>query len=450
MTALTPTLTYGSLNLTATPYLWEFGGDFGAPENASQVILSLLQDGDLEVSDRAGNRTISLTILVEGANLDALADAEAALELECRKERNELTINPGDGVGSSTVFSTFRAQLSLVRDDDWEQSTLRRYSLVMRALPHGRSTTQDTLTPTPTSIGTARQQMHTVTTAGSARTEAAFTLASTVSLGEVLAYWFPDDGRGYSPPLRQFATAGTTAAATTDSTLVSGKRNMIDTAAVFEVPGETLYDGLHLVLVRARGSADGTVNVRCKLEWLVGTTVVATEYVGNSTIDIGSIITVSPQVIDNDDINVWQYRILGTASLPLRDVGDQANATLRVTIDDPETTGVDLDIDEGYLLNLTVGGLVQADCGTGAAASGGPSRRLYIEPPTVSNPLPRLLRGHATDMSDAFNPGELISSWDTPVLEADTNTKILTVTPNTTASALTVRRWKRWHTHAGS
>lgn len=145
MSVLTPTLTYGSLALTSSPFAWEFGGEIGAPENASQVILSLLADGDIEVSDRSGNRTITLSILIEGANLDALADSEALLEAECRKSRNTLTINPGDGSAASTVFDTFRAQLTLVRDDDFEQANLRRYTLTMRALPFGRSVAEITI-----------------------------------------------------------------------------------------------------------------------------------------------------------------------------------------------------------------------------------------------------------------------------------------------------------------
>ena len=139
MTEIVPTFTLGTLDLTAYPYAVEFGADLGAPENAYEVLLTALADGESVASDRVSNREISLTVLVEGASFAELAAAEAALIRETEEARNVLTIDPGDEVGPPTAFDTFRTQATLQRNDDEEQAFLRRYVLTIPALPHGRS-----------------------------------------------------------------------------------------------------------------------------------------------------------------------------------------------------------------------------------------------------------------------------------------------------------------------
>lgn len=137
-------LTYGSLVLTSSPYLIEFGMDTGAPQNVTEALAFLLQDGEVELSSRASNRTLQFNVLIEGANLLALATAEAALVAETEKALNTITIDPGDS-GPATVYETYRAQVTLVRDDDWEQSRMRRYTVTVRAIPFPKSNAEVTV-----------------------------------------------------------------------------------------------------------------------------------------------------------------------------------------------------------------------------------------------------------------------------------------------------------------
>jgi hypothetical protein len=132
------TLTYGALNLTASPYLVPFGTDLGSPQNEANPLAFLLQDGEIELSSRASNRTIVFDVLIEGASLTALATAEAALVAETEKVLNTLTVDPGDGA-PATVFEIFRGQVSLLRDDTYELARMRRYTVTVRALPFPRS-----------------------------------------------------------------------------------------------------------------------------------------------------------------------------------------------------------------------------------------------------------------------------------------------------------------------
>lgn len=147
------TLTYGALNLTASPYLIEFGTDLGAPANEALALAFLLQDGEVELSSRAGNRTIQFNVLIEGASLSAMATAEAALIAETEKVLNTLTVDPGDGAPAS-VYEIFRGQVSLLRDDDFELSRLRRYTVTVRALPFTRSVAETVTAALPASGST--------------------------------------------------------------------------------------------------------------------------------------------------------------------------------------------------------------------------------------------------------------------------------------------------------
>ena len=136
-------LTYGSLNLTASPFGLEFGMDTGAPQNVYETLALLLQDGEVELSDRSSNRTVQFNVLIEGASLAALATSEAALIAETERALNIITIDPGDS-GPVTVYETFRGQVTLVRDDDWETARLRRYTVTVKAAPFPRSAAEVT------------------------------------------------------------------------------------------------------------------------------------------------------------------------------------------------------------------------------------------------------------------------------------------------------------------
>lgn len=145
-------LTLGALDLTASPYLIEFGSDLGAPQNVTEALAFLLQDGEVELSSRASNRTLQFNVIIEGANPLALAASEAALILETEKPLNLLTIDPGNS-GPPTVYETFRAQVSLVHDDDMEMASIRRYSVEVRAYPFVRSVAE-VVTPALAASGT--------------------------------------------------------------------------------------------------------------------------------------------------------------------------------------------------------------------------------------------------------------------------------------------------------
>lgn len=136
---LVPRFLLGDLDLTEYPFATMFGGSSGAPANVSEVIDSMLQDGEIISSTRTSNREMSYSVLIEEADMEALAQAEARLIAEADKRRNTFSIDPGDGFGAVTVFEIFRVQVEFVRDEEWEQAGFRRYDLTFPALPFGRA-----------------------------------------------------------------------------------------------------------------------------------------------------------------------------------------------------------------------------------------------------------------------------------------------------------------------
>lgn len=151
--SLVPRFVYGALDLTEWPFAVEFGSDFGNPENVVDVVASMMADGEVLEVNRRTNRTLTIPILCDEADLQALAEAEALLIAEADKPRNTLSVDPGDGIGATTMFDTFRAQPRWIRNDDEEQNGVRRIVLEIPALPHSHSVdpfTDDADTPAST------------------------------------------------------------------------------------------------------------------------------------------------------------------------------------------------------------------------------------------------------------------------------------------------------------
>lgn len=130
---------WGSLDLTDYPFGVEWGTDVGAPAKVYEALSALLADGEIEVSTRDSNRTMTFTVLAEAADLLSHSELEAMLAIEAGKDRNTLTLIPGDSFGPASVFDTYEAELVWVRSDDLEIAGFRRYQITMPAYPFPRS-----------------------------------------------------------------------------------------------------------------------------------------------------------------------------------------------------------------------------------------------------------------------------------------------------------------------
>lgn len=531
---LVPRLVYGDLDLTDVPFSLSFGRDFGAAELSTEGLALLLQDGEIEVSPRAGNRTISFSVLIEG-DLLSIAEAERALALEADKPRNTLTLSPGDDFAPDAVYETFRAQLTQEFSDDLEMNYTRIWNVEMRARPFARSaeavesigtsigdvpptvvtinagsdvagwyssggltdqgsylranmvtsgggfgttvwrytaasavdlsvtsivslvmwngstsetqlpaaprfyadgtqcpllhvtsesgsrqrfyfqvpsniasaTTFGFASPISTSIGsvnfnslqrtdalppigTTRQKLRGVEVAGSARTEGSLAVEHpSSSLGSTLIYTWPSTlSPSYSPPLRPRRVSGGTV--TTDSTLISGARDLIDTAVVFDVPVADLVAGTHQLMAQLRSDTATAQTINYVAQLRIGGANVGAAVNGSYTYAFGT-------------TNAWRTVVLGRLMLPPTDVPTGSTAVVRVTISAGNAAASNVDLDEAWLFNTTIGDLSWVECPA--------SKRLWINSATTAAPRPTIYRGNSEDQSDAAYPGEDVRAF---------------------------------------
>jgi hypothetical protein len=143
-------LFYGNLDLTNYPYGIQFGLDGGAPQNQTEALALLLQDGEVVLSDRASNLTMQFNVMVEGADLLECAENFAALIAESDKPLNTITLDPED-YGPPSVYDSFRAQVTHARNDDGELARQRIYTVVVSAAPFVRSVAEVVIPALPAS-----------------------------------------------------------------------------------------------------------------------------------------------------------------------------------------------------------------------------------------------------------------------------------------------------------
>lgn len=283
-------------------------------------------------------------------------------------------------------------------------------------------------------IGTSRQQARAFALTGSARAQGSLQIShASNALGDVLAYVWDDpdeDATLYSPAMKQYySVAGTADAATvfgTRITLAAGSTMPVD------VPAAAMPDGQYVIFARAAataGSFTGALSASTKT--MINATNLDTEVESaQATAAFTTAFAVYP---------------VCKMILPSVAVRDRSTATVRLALWNRSASSIYLD--EVWAFNLSLGQLIWVQCGTGAAASGGPSRNLFIDPPTVDNPRPSILRGHATDGSDAFHAG--VKAWGRQEFVPDT-ANIFMVTTNTPDASASFRYFPRWHTNAAS
>lgn len=275
---------------------------------------------------------------------------------------------------------------------------------------------------------TGRQQFRSLPVAGTVRTQGRLSIEHDDDpLDQVLAYVYCNDSSGYSPPLRRWlVSAGTTH---DDASLVSGHWNMLDDPWVTETPASAIVAGNHRIYAALRGSAAGTVDLAINAATLIG---------GN---ELGGTITETASVTITDQWGIYDVTGIVLGPVKLATPSAAAGAVVQITIQDADTGGINVDIDEAWVYNLDIGALTQVSCHN---KDGPGCNRLWLDPATITNDgKDAIYMGFAADRSDAFNPAEGILGWTPPVFEPDSmNAHIVT----TGAAYPAIRLWHhpRW------
>lgn len=276
---------------------------------------------------------------------------------------------------------------------------------------------------------TGRETSRVATVRGSARTQASLSIADTTpaALGSVLVYTSPVIASMAQPALRDFLQAGPTI--TTDATTVSGSTSPLSTAHSFDIPATGIQPGGHLLLARVKNTATGTYALAWTAKSRLGSTDVDTGQSGSASVALTA--------------NTWAIVTVGLMNLPTRKLG--SSGKVRVTLSAPANTT----LDEAWLFNVDTGRLTWVEAGTGAPAAGGPASRLWIDAASLANPEPSITLGTAADRSDEMGAGEKVVSFGVHDF-VPPQVNVFIVTSGSTAAAVNLVHYPRWHTHVGS
>lgn len=111
---------------------------FGDPVPATEVIRSLMRDGDLTTTTRDGNRIAAFDFEVTSDSYQGLADGEERIMVELDKP-NLLTWRLPNNEGPATVFEIVRSWSNFQFEDLSDVRKERVFRVFFECLPYGRS-----------------------------------------------------------------------------------------------------------------------------------------------------------------------------------------------------------------------------------------------------------------------------------------------------------------------
>ncbi len=266
-----------------------------------------------------------------------------------------------------------------------------------------------------------RQASRVLDVGGTERTPASIhvTTEAETSLGLTIIHTCPEDGSGYSPPLRRWRTAASTGPVTAQPTAFSLEEEPISHAAggfVAEVPTSALPEGGYVLMaqVRIANVAGGNAT----LFWSTSTIFPdATEQQGYTN---GS----TPLTFPNGD-----YMLVPVAALSLPSVRTSAGKVqiaLQASIDN-----LAVYLDEAWLFRA------DDDCALTIAWTDRP--HLWLDSPDVSSSVPRAWVGDGMDTK--VHPGDGLQAMGTHILNGPTSVFTASQANAPLADATAYKRW---------
>lgn len=288
----------------------------------------------------------------------------------------------------------------------------------------------------PDSSTAGHQQNLTISSGGSARTQAAVEVVhATATLGEVVLYTSPAD-KAYNPSARRHLKSSGPA-------VVDPAGNYYPLPAeasgvqipTYDIPASTVPKGGYMIAARMRC----TTTVDVTVQWSNAVALGGTEF-GNYQ---------SGTTVVSFVANKWVTVPLGLATLPNSPVGPAGFVRLVFSLAIGTTATVH--IYDAFIFHES-GDLTIMDCGLGVSAPAGPSRRMRVLPPSAEYPGGAAEVAHSADWSDSFGAGSLTSVRPPRghVLHPQGTSAFLFTagTPNDSPASLSASWHKRWHTHA--
>lgn len=274
-----------------------------------------------------------------------------------------------------------------------------------------------------------RQISRFIQVGGTERTPASIhlqTASGSGSLGQVIVHTCPDDGSGYSPPLRRWRTSASTGPVTSNAALYSGGSEPIGFASggfYAEVPTSALPAGGYTLVARVRLTATPPANV--------------TIFYSTSTIFPGGTaqegFTNGSQVVTLTDTN-WALVPVATLSLPsVRTSAGKVQIVLQSS-----TSHAQVDLDEAWLFRE------DDDCALTIVDTARP--HLWLDSPDATSPVPTVWMGDGS--ATRVHPGTGLKAMGSHVLSPEGTAVFTAALSDNPATDGTF--YRRWHTNAAS
>ena len=270
---------------------------------------------------------------------------------------------------------------------------------------------------------TPRQQTRIVQVGGTERTPGSIHVASQNggALGGVIVHSGPEDGSGYSPPLRRWRTAGN--AVTADPATFSGAWEAIGPANAFvaEVPTSALPEGGYVLAAMLRANSAGEHNI----------TYSTSTIFPDSTTQEG--FTIGTATVNFFNPSVWQFFSLAVLTLPsVRTQGGKVQIAIQYG-------DASVALDEAWLFRVDDG------CSLTVLDTSEP--HVWLDSPSLSSLVPTVWTGPNADRTGSHHPGTRLLTMGSHVFTPPAVT-IFTATSGTDHAAADFESYKRWHTNA--
>jgi hypothetical protein len=273
---------------------------------------------------------------------------------------------------------------------------------------------------------TPRQVSRIIVAGGTERTPASIRVAApdgSTDLGLTILHTSPEDGSGYSPPLRRWRTLGNTV--TTDTTLLSGAREPLHASAVqFMVPTSALPEGSYELCGRFRASAAGAHRI-----FFTGFTQLPPPNDGSL---LGPLE--NAETINFPDANEWVYASLGILTLP---TVRTAAGKVVINVQRDASVGATIDYDEMWLFRIG------EDCALTVEEI--PSPNMWADSPGVGSSVPTLWMG--SDYATRSNPGTPPKARGNHILRPE-GTAMFAATTGVENPEASGTFYRLWHSNA--
>ena len=270
---------------------------------------------------------------------------------------------------------------------------------------------------------TPRQPSRIVEVRGTERTPGSLRISSpdgTSPLRLVLAATWPENGSGFSPPLRRWRSNGNTETVTADT--YSGKTEPLDPSYVqFDVPIESLPVGTYQLMMLAKADAGGDYAVESTIQSRHnGVTLGETTWGAGGT----EVVTIPAG---------WFLVPMGVYGIP---IAAAKAGEFRISIKAPGAPGVTFD--EAWLFP------VGDNCALTIAVATEP--HLWLDSADADSRVPRIWEGASVDKTDAHYPANGIYTMGKHVFIPE-RTAVFTAA-GVDWPDVTLTYHKRWHSNA--